>query len=91
MLRTEPEMTHMTCKSLIVLLASAIAAASLASPLEAKSRKRQPAPPAWSVSASHQAPRMIEVRPGLWISSYGCISDEGYGRYAPCDLTDGKR
>ena len=33
-----------------------------------------------------QAPaRMIEVKPGLYISSYGCITDEGYGRYRPCD------
>ena len=28
--------------------------------------------------------RMIEVRPGLFISSYGCFTDEGYGRYSPC-------
>jgi hypothetical protein len=33
--------------------------------------------------------RMIEVRPGLFVSSYGCVTDEGYGRYSPCDLTDG--
>ncbi|MEA2930562.1 MAG: hypothetical protein QOG38_2990 [Hyphomicrobiales bacterium] len=29
--------------------------------------------------------RMIEVKPGLYISSYGCVTDEGYGRYLPCD------
>jgi hypothetical protein len=34
--------------------------------------------------------RMIEVRPGLWISSYGCIADDGYGRYTPCDLTESR-
>jgi hypothetical protein len=28
--------------------------------------------------------RMIEIRPGLFISSYDCITDEGYGRYSPC-------
>jgi hypothetical protein len=33
--------------------------------------------------------RMIEVRPGYFVSSYGCVTDEGYGRYSPCDLTDG--
>ena len=31
---------------------------------------------------------MIEVKPGLWVSSYGCITDEGYGRYNSCDITD---
>src|SRR5437016_4926311 len=28
-------------------------------------------------------PRMIEVRPGLFISSWDCVTDEGYGRYRP--------
>jgi hypothetical protein len=32
---------------------------------------------------------MIEVKPGYWISSYGCAQDAGYGRLTPCDLTDG--
>jgi hypothetical protein len=31
---------------------------------------------------------MIEVKPGYWISSYGCVTDEGYGRRLPCDITD---
>ena len=35
--------------------------------------------------------RMIEVKPGLYISSYGCITDEGYGRYAPCDAGRGSK
>jgi hypothetical protein len=33
--------------------------------------------------------RMIEVKPGYWISSFGCVQDAGYGRLTPCDLTDG--
>jgi hypothetical protein len=36
-------------------------------------------PHSWSAPA-----RMIEVRPGLFISSYDCVTDEGYGRYLPC-------
>jgi hypothetical protein len=28
--------------------------------------------------------RMIEARPGVFISSYGCIQDEGYGRWTYC-------
>ncbi|MBV8754622.1 MAG: hypothetical protein JO328_17320 [Hyphomicrobiales bacterium] len=27
---------------------------------------------------------MIEARPGVFISSYGCIQDEGYGRWTYC-------
>ena len=36
-----------------------------------------------------QPARMIEVKPGYWISSFGCALDAGYGRFTPCDLTDG--
>jgi hypothetical protein len=32
---------------------------------------------------------MIEIKPGLYISSYGCVTDEGYGRYRPCDAGRG--
>jgi len=28
--------------------------------------------------------RIIEARPGVFISSYGCITDEGYGRWTYC-------
>jgi hypothetical protein len=38
----------------------------------------------------HGPARMIEVAPGRFVSSYGCVSDEGYGRRSPCDLTDGR-
>jgi hypothetical protein len=27
---------------------------------------------------------MVQARPGVWISSYGCITDEGYGRWTYC-------
>jgi hypothetical protein len=62
---------------------------------EAKEVKRQkhakPAPAAepWRGNAFAQQPaRMIQVRPGYWMSSYGCVIDNGYGRITPCDLTD---
>jgi hypothetical protein len=35
-------------------------------------------------SSSFAPARMIEARPGVWISSYGCIQDEGYGRWTYC-------
>jgi hypothetical protein len=43
------------------------------------------APAAAPAPSSSFAPaRMIEARPGVWISSYGCIQDEGYGRWTYC-------
>jgi hypothetical protein len=39
--------------------------------------------------AKQEPARMIEVKPGLYISSYGCVVDEGYGRYSPCDAGRG--
>lgn len=44
---------------------------------------RQTAAPAPGPAIDEPA-RMVEVRPGLIISSYGCITDEGYGRWLPC-------
>ena len=41
--------------------------------------------------SSFEPPRMIEARPGVWISSYDCITDDGYGRWLPCSASSGKR
>jgi hypothetical protein len=41
-------------------------------------------------SPSFEPARMIEVRPGLFISSYDCVTDEGYGRLRPCNVGGGK-
>jgi hypothetical protein len=35
-------------------------------------------------------PHMVQIRPGLWISSWGCVVDEGQGRLRSCDA-DGRR
>jgi hypothetical protein len=43
------------------------------------------APPAYQ----HNPARMIEVRPGHWISSWGCYTDEGNGRIGTCDRREG--
>ncbi len=51
-----------------------------------EARQKVQAPVAMS---AHAPARMIEVRPGYWISSYGCAQDAGYGRFTPCDLNDG--
>ena len=42
-------------------------------------------PPSWS-----GPPRMYEARPGVWISTWDCITDEGYGRWRPCSAGGGK-
>jgi hypothetical protein len=87
-------MKPMTRKSSSVVLAIAIVVSALAVPADAKTKhhkRLQPAPVADTPQrlGSQQPAHMIQVRPGYWVSSYGCVSDEGYGRYSPCDLTDG--
>jgi hypothetical protein len=46
---------------------------------------RRPAAHAYTRSPSFEPARIIEVRPGVFISSYDCITDEGQGRWRPCD------
>ena len=80
----------MIWKTALMCLAAAVTVA-LATDADAKSKERKRAAPVavQEAPAFHQQPaRMIEVKPGLWISSYGCITDEGYGRYGSCDTTD---
>lgn len=81
---------------LMTTLLTLAIAASLAPSVDAKTRhrKRVPAAPTtdlWHTPAHQEPARMIEVRPGVWISSYGCVTDEGYGRISPCDVGEGKR
>jgi hypothetical protein len=48
-------------------------------------RARVPAgPAAVDVHPSFGPARMIEARPGVFISNYDCITDDGYGRWRPC-------
>jgi hypothetical protein len=47
-------------------------------------RYRARAPVAVAPAPAFAPARMIEVRPGLIISSYDCVTDEGYGRFVPC-------
>ena len=84
-------------KALPVALAVSLTL-SLTSFADAKERRRskeaKPAPVAepWRANGFAQQPaRMIEAKPGYWISSYGCVQDGGYGRLAPCDFTFSSR
>ena len=76
-----------------LMLFTAVLTVSFTADADAKSRSRkrtaQPVAAQWGVPGFQQPAHMIEVRPGIWISSYGCITDEGYGRYNSCDITDG--
>jgi hypothetical protein len=49
---------------------------------------RYPSPPP---TLGSNGPYMYEARPGLWISSWYCIIDEGQGRWMPCSAGGGRR
>jgi len=50
---------------------------------------RAPAHPFVAVPYGSGAPHMIEARPGVWISNWDCITDEGQGRWMPCSASGG--
>ena len=45
------------------------------------------APVGLAPTPSFEPARMIEVRPGVIISTYDCVTDDGYGRWRPCSST----
>jgi hypothetical protein len=69
-----------------IVAASVLALATIdAADAAGKHRHRAAHAPVPVAQPSSFAPaRMIEIRPGLIISSYDCVIDEGYGRYSPC-------
>ena len=79
-------------KTTLMFVAAALAVSLAADAADAKSKQRkrvgQPAAAQQAPAFHQQAARMIEVKPGYWISSFGCVTDEGYGRRLPCDITD---
>src|SRR5437868_2630791 len=89
--RQNQKESPMTSK--LVLIAGAVAclvAASTAADAKHKRWHHRAAAPVQygygpSPGMRQEPARMIEIKPGLYISSYGCVTDEGYGRYLPCD------
>jgi len=85
----------MTLKSLaaIVVCTFSISATSDAAEAARKHKrvlKRLPHAAANVGSPFRQSPaHMIEIRPGQWISSWGCYTDEGNGRVGTCDRREG--
>jgi hypothetical protein len=76
----------------LLILALAFVLIAPAGPAEAgaKRHKRVAKPVAAQTipGFQHRPARMIEIRPGYWISSHGCFTDDGYGRIGPCDGRD---
>jgi hypothetical protein len=85
----------MIARPLTALLALAIALPLLGDAADAKSKSKhhkramQHAPVAATPTFRQEPPRMYEVRPGHWISTWGCYTDEGYGRIGSCDRREG--
>jgi hypothetical protein len=69
-----------------LVAASLLALVTVDSALAKHYRHRAPVAGALAVEtqSSFGGPRMIQVRPGVFISSYDCITDDGYGRWRPC-------
>ena len=70
----------------VPLVASAAGAGDRHRPHVAKSDRLDRHPTtAYSPYVDSRAPaHMVEVKPGMWISSYGCVTDDGYGRVRNC-------
>ena len=86
----------MVLKSLTALLALTVAALIFGDSADAASKRHKrvarQAPVAGPQATFRQEPaRMYEVRPGYWISTWGCYTDEGYGRIGTCDRRAGSR
>jgi hypothetical protein len=60
---------------------------SASSALADNSTQGRPRYPRNQAPVSLTGPRMIESKPGLWISNYDCVLDEGYGRYRSCSAS----
>jgi len=77
-------------KFLILLLAFGLAASADPAGAGSKPHKRVAKHPPAPAQAGfrHEPARMIEIRPGYWISNWGCFTDDGYGRIAGCDGRD---
>jgi hypothetical protein len=74
-------------------LATAIGTGALCRPNPAppprRSQRRSEIPaaaPAMPAARAGEPPRMIQLSNGRWISSYGCVMDEGNGRFSDCNL-----
>ena len=77
-------------KFLILFLAIAFTAHPAEAASKRHKRAMNEAPVAGTPAFRQEPPRMYEVRPGYWISTWGCFTDEGYGRISSCDRRHGR-
>ena len=75
-------------KFLILFLAIAFTAHPAEAASKRHKRAMNEAPVAATPAFRQEPPRMYEVRPGYWISTWGCFTDEGYGRISSCDMRE---
>ena len=95
MLQRDQE-TAMTIKYVALVISVLSVAAMATMPAAAKHQRKYARVPRADVyagppAAVHDEPRMVQVRPGLWISSWDCIQDEGNGRWTPCSIGNAGR
>jgi hypothetical protein len=86
----------MRIRTLSVLLCAALIAPALVTSADAAQKKKRAKPmaappPAYGIPKTYrnEPARMIEIAPGRWISTYGCFTDEGNGRFGSCDMREG--
>jgi hypothetical protein len=81
----------------IVFVVAAVAVAMVPADVASAKRKSHPRSAERTVSMpaapgvnSMAPPRMIEVQPGTWISSYGCVMEDSQGRLTDCSVNDSR-
>jgi hypothetical protein len=74
---------HWPLVALSILLSMLITGISVAGNPSDRHKPRR-SPPAATPGGAFGPARMIEARPGVFVSSYDCVIDEGYGRYRLC-------
>lgn len=74
-------------------IASIVITAAAAEPAKVKRKRVIHAQPTalWPGASSMAPARMIEVRPGYWVSSYGCVFEDAQGRLLDCQTTNNSR
>ena len=72
---------------LALLTAAGIAIAAM-SPADAAPRHKHKVRPAVTQSAPVMQPAV--ARRPVWAGPQQCFTDEGYGRFVPCDVGDGR-
>jgi hypothetical protein len=65
----------MLSKTTVVVVAALLVASTAATPARIRHAPRHARPYAGLPMPSTAPARMIEVRPGLWVGSYQCITD----------------